>query len=81
MLPAEGHNAIWLQRSRNALMASRQAGGGGGWGMRGGHAGDGNVINGSGAAVRTVGKTKKKKLVMEEGGRRKNGDDHEMESN
>lgn len=39
------------------------------------------MINGSGMAVRTVGKTKKKKLVMEEGGRRKNGDDHEMESN
>lgn len=39
------------------------------------------MINGSGMAVRTVGKTKKKKLVMEEGGRRKNRDDHEMESN
>lgn len=39
------------------------------------------MINGSRTAVRTVGKTKKKKLVMEEGGRRKNGDDHEIESN
>lgn len=25
MSPVEGHNAIWLQRSRNALMASQQA--------------------------------------------------------
>lgn len=42
------------------------------------HCRDGNVINGARMAVRTVGKTKKKKRVTE---RRKNEDDHKMESN
>ena len=51
-------NAIWLPRCRDALMASQQ-----GRGKR--HCRDGNVINGTGMAVRTVGKTKKKKRVVE----------------
>lgn len=56
-------NAIWLPRCRDALMASQQ-----GRGKR--HCRDGNVINGTGMAVRTVGKTKKKKRVVE-GGKKK----------
>lgn len=56
-------NAIWPPRCSDALMASQQE-----RGER--HCRDGNVINGAGTAVRTVGKTKKKKRVMEgEGGK------------
>lgn len=68
-------NAIWPPRCRDALMASQQGKG------KGGLCRDGTVINGAGMAVRTVGKTKKKKRVMEKGGLKKTQDDHKMESN
>ena len=56
-------NAIWPRRCRDALMASQQEGGR--------QSGDGNVINGAGVAVRTVGRTKKKKRGMEGGKKRR----------